>query len=164
MTSSDLHEFDLVLRSETRVATPAARVWACLADLRAWKPSIASIDRLEGEAGQVGEVLRVGQRAARGVVYVRMRTLQSEPAAWKVQTLETEDGRTTRGYVTYRLVEHQPDLTQVYAQMIARAAIERSMLPPACPPAEFVQTIVDATRKKLQADHALLRQLAEKAP
>ena len=161
MSSTDLHEFDLALRSDVRIAAPAPRVWACLEDLQAWKPSVASVARIDGKPGEIGEVLRIGQRGARAIVYVRMRTLQSEPVAWKVQTLETEDGRTTRGYVTYRLIEQQPDVIQVCAQLIARAAVERASIPPDCPPAEFVRTIADATRAKLDADHAMLRQLAE---
>jgi hypothetical protein len=160
MSSTELHEFDLALRSDVQIAARAARVWACLEDFQAWKPSVVSVDRVEGASGAIGEVLRVGQRGAHGVVHVRMRTLQSEPGAWKVQTLETEDGRTTRGYVTYRLVE-QGAATQVYAQLIARAAIVRTAIPPDCPSAEFVRTIADATRAKFDADHATLKRLAE---
>ena len=160
MSSIDLHEFDLALRSEVRIAASAARVWGCLGDLQAWKPSVVSVDRIDGETGEVGEVLRVGQRSAQGVVYVCMRTVETEEAAWKVQTLETDDGRTTRGYLTYRLIG-APDATQVYAQLVARAAVERSAIPPGSPPAEFARTIADATRTKLDADHARLRELAE---
>jgi hypothetical protein len=160
MTCTDFHEFDLALRSDVRIRAPAARVWACLEDLQAWKPSVVSVDRLEGVRGEAGELLRVGQRGVEGIVFVLMRTLQCEAAAWKVQTLETEDGRTTRGYLTYRLIE-QPSATDLHAQLLARAAVEHSAIPPGCSTGTFARSIADATRAKLDADHVLLKDLAE---
>ena len=91
MSSTELHEFDLALRSDVQIAARVARVWACLENLQAWKPSVVSVDRVEGASGEIGEVLRVCQRGAHGVVYVRMRTLQSEPGLALAEQLEHSD-------------------------------------------------------------------------
>ena len=162
MSPSDPHEFDLVLRSELTIeATPEA-VWAGLEQPAAWKPSVASIEHVAGLPGAAGEDLRVGQRATDGIVYVRMRTLASDPPRWKVQALDTEDGVTTRGYVTYRLVA-RAGTTEVYAQLVGRAALSAGAVPAGRTVAELAAEITEATRLKLDADHARLKRLVEQA-
>ena len=156
-------EFDLVLRSEVEVDAPRMRVWEQLERVQEWKASVVSVERIGGAPGEIGEALRIGQSRAGQVVYVHMKTLEQQPGAWKVQTLETEDGRTTRGYVAYTLHESQ-GRTQVIGQLIARASLPLEAVPSGQSADQASRMICEATRAKMDADHRVLKQRIEGRP
>lgn len=153
-------EFDLVIRDSVEIAAPPARVWEPLRRLQDWKASVASIESVEGVPGAVGEVLRVGQAAGERIVHVRMKTLAVEPGAWLVQTLETEDSRTTRGYVAYTLHD-RGGRTLLTGELIARASFPMAAVPRGQTAEHTAAAISEATRAKLQSDHLALKRHIE---
>jgi hypothetical protein len=153
-------EFDLVIHDVVEIAAPPDRAWQALRRLQDWKASVASIESLEGRPGAVGEVLRVGQSAGDRIVYVRMKTLASEPGAWLVQTLETEDGHTTRGYVAYTLHDRS-GRTLLVGELLARACLPLAAVPPGHTAEQAAAAVSEATRAKLQSDHLALKRRIE---
>lgn len=151
-------DFRLALRSRVSIAAPAATVWPLLSRLEAWKSSVVSIERLAGEPDSEGETLRVAQRPADVTVNTILRTLCVERDAWRVQSLTTEDGEATDGYVTYTL-DPVSDGTLVTCELVARC---RVAAPAATADVDaFARVVNEATRAKLDADHAVLKRLAE---
>lgn len=152
-------DFDLVIRSRIEIDAPPELVWKHLAALQEWKESVVSVERLSGDPDSEGETLRVGQRPADVVVHTLMRTVRLEPCSWKVQTLQTEDGRATQGYVLYAL-ERSTRGTNVSCEVVARCSVpvQRDASIEA---AEFARQANAATRAKLDADHVALKRLVE---
>ncbi len=155
-------EFDLAIRSRIEIGAPPAAVWSQLGRLQRWKSSVVSVERLAGETDAEGEMLRVGQRPGDTTVHTIMRTVRIEPWSWKVQTLQTEDGRTTDGYVAYSLEPAGTNGTRLSCEVIARCRVA----PPAgdaqgVSPAAFAHAVNESTRAKLDADHAVLKRLVE---
>jgi hypothetical protein len=75
-----------------------------------------------------------------------------------VQTLQTEDGRTTDGYVSYALEPEGPG-TRLRCEVIARCRI---VLPDGFDSVEdFARLVNGSTLAKLDADHAALKRLVE---
>lgn len=155
-------EFDLILHSQVVIKAPPSVVWEHLDRLQEWKPSVVSLERIEGARNEVGEVLRIGQKPANETVYVLQKTLQVEPNRRKVQTLTTEDGRTTNGYVIYSLVPEGGG-TRVMCDLVARASVPAAALNGRSP-AELSRLASAGTKAKLDADHQALKQLIERAP
>lgn len=158
MTAAPLVEFDLVIRSSIGIAAPPEDVWPHLSRVDGWKSSVVSLERLAGEPGAEGETLRIGQRPSDVTVHTIMRTLRAIPAEWQVQSLRTEDGQATDGYVAYTL---EPDGggTWVSCQVLARCRVP---LPSGIATAdEFARLANESTRAKLDADHAALKRLLE---
>jgi hypothetical protein len=157
-----LFEFALAIRSRIEINAPPAEVWSQLGRLQGWKSSVVSIERLAGEPDAEGETLRVGQRPGDTTVHTIMRTVRVEPGAWKVQTLQTEDGHTTDGYVAYSLDPAGANGTRLSCEVIARC---RVVPPPGdaegVPPAGFAHAVNESTRAKLDADHVALKRLVE---
>jgi hypothetical protein len=162
MTQAALVEFDLAIRSRIDIAVAPALVWPPLMRLKEWKASVVSIERLAGEPDAEGETLRIGQRPADVTVHMIMRTVRVEPFAWRVQTLQAEDGRSTDGYVAYSL-ESLANGTRLSCDVIARccvpapdgAALDRIA---------FARRANESTKAKLDADHAALKRLIEALP
>jgi hypothetical protein len=126
MMPSPAVEFDMAVRSVVTIDAPPAEVWSGLARLQDWKPSVVSVERLGGAAeGEEGETLRVGQRPGDSTVYVIMRTIRSLPHEWKLQTLRTEDGDATDGYVSYSLLAEQGG-TRLCCAAVARCRVQRT--------------------------------------
>lgn len=157
--SNDFHEFDLVMRSAVGIDAPAQAVWAALGKLQAWKPSVALVERIAGECDAIGEVLRVGQRAGDSIVYVTHRTIACERPSWKVQWLETEDGRSTRGYLVYSLAARGGG-TDLVGQLLARAALPRGTRPDLSDE-QASRMICEATQAKFHTDHLVLKRQVE---
>ena len=154
-------EFDLVLRSEMEIQASPAVVWRCLDRVTEWKRSVVSIERVRGTPGAAGEVLRLGQKPGNETVYVLMETLRLEPDSWKVQSLVTEDGRSTKGYLVYSLYARGSG-TFVVGELLARACLPAAAL--AGQTAEQASRMIcAATQAKLDADHQALKSLAESA-
>lgn len=158
--TSDFHEFDLAIRSEVQIGAPPDLVWRALDQPGEWKASVASVERVSGPRGGVGEVLRVGQRSGERLVFVTHRTVELEPFVWRVQWLETEDGRSTRGYLAYSL-DARGAGTQLVGQLLARAALPVGSIRGKCDE-EASRMIVRATRDKFHADHLALKRLVER--
>ena len=161
-TEAMLLEFDLAIRSRIEIAAPPAAVWSQLGRLQGWKSSVVSVERLAGEADAEGETLRVGQRPGDTTVHTIMRTVRIDPWAWKVQTLQTEDGHTTDGYVAYTLEPAGANGTRLSCEVVARCRV----VPPddvaeTVSPADFALAVNVSTRAKLDADHAVLKWLVE---
>jgi carbon monoxide dehydrogenase subunit G len=152
-------EFHLAIHSEIAISASPEVVWDYLDRPRDWKPSIVSIERLEGQPGQEGEILRIGQRPAHETVYVIMRTLRVEPYAWRVQTLSTEASRATDGFVIYRLLPEGAS-TRLACDVVARCAIAAGATGGRAP-AEFARSVNEATAGKLDVDHRALKALIE---
>jgi Polyketide cyclase / dehydrase and lipid transport len=157
-----LLEFDLAIRSRIEIGAPPAVVWSQLGRLQGWKDSVVSVERIAGEPDAEGETLRIGQRPVDTTVYTIMRTVRIEPEAWKVQTLQTEDGRVTEGYVAYTLESVGARRTRLGCEVMARCRV----LPPDgvagdASPTGFARAVNESTRAKLDADHAALRRLVE---
>lgn len=152
-------EFDIAVRSRVVIGVSPRMVWEWLEKPETWNSTIAGIDRLAGEPGRVGETLRVMQRRGDQTVATILRTLSVEPAAWRVQSLETEASRAAQGYVIYTLQEAGPG-TMVTGELVLHcvypqiAAGELSF-------DAFVQQASAATVRKLDEDHRLLKALAE---
>lgn len=159
MMPSPAVEFDMAVRSVVTIDAPPAEVWSGLARLQDWKPSVVSVERLGSAAeGEEGETLRIGQRPGDSTVYVIMRTIRSLPDEWKLQTLRTEDGDATDGYVSYSLIAEQEG-TRLCCAAIARC---RAPLPPGVGSGRDLERIVNvSTLEKLEADLARLKQLVE---
>lgn len=157
MSAPPLAEFHLALRSSVDIAASAAAVWTHLAQLRAWKRSVVSFERLAGPPDEEGETLRLGQRPADVTVHTIMRTLRSAAPTWKVQTLLTEDGRTTDGYVVYSL-QNVGAVTRVCCDVVARCRVP---LPADGDVVALARAANDSTRAKLDADHERLKRLVE---
>lgn len=153
-------EFHLAIHSEVEIAAPPPVVWQYLDRPRDWKPSIVSIERLDGQPGREGETLRIGQRPGDETVYVIMRTLRLEPYNRRVQTLSTEASRATDGYVIYTLV---PDgtATRLVCDVVARCEVAAAATGGKTA-AEFARTVNEATTSKLDADHRALKALIER--
>ena len=154
-------DFHLAIPSEVEIAAPPAVVWEYLDRPRDWKPSIVSIERLEGQPGQEGETLRIGQRPGDETVYVIMRTLRLEPYTWRVQTLSTEASRMTDGFVIYALAPSGTS-TRLACDVVARCAIAVGGVTGGKTPAEFARSVNEATAGKLDADHRALKALIER--
>jgi Polyketide cyclase / dehydrase and lipid transport len=150
-------EFDLAIRSQIDIAAPAPIVWSALSNLRAWKTSVVSVERLAGEADCEGETLRIGQRPMDVTVHTIMRSVRVQKPHWKIQTLQTEDGRATDGYVLYTL-EPFGSGTRICCQVIAQCRVPD---PGTMPQPAFARHVNEATRAKLDADHMILKRLLE---
>ncbi len=158
MSDPPIAEFDLAISSRIDIAAAPERVWPCLARPQDWKPSVVSVERLAGEPEAEGETLRIGQRPVDVTVHTIMRTVRSDAPRWKVQTLQTEDGRTTDGYVSYALEPAGPG-TRLRCEVVARCQIA---LPDGFDAVEDFARLVNAsTLAKLDADHTALKHLVE---
>jgi len=157
--SGGLIEFDLVIRSEVEINAALPVVWNYLSRVQEWKPSVTSVERVQGAAGSIGEVLRLGQRSGDDIVHVIHKTLQLEGNNWRVQSLETEDGRTARGYLVYSLYERGAG-TLLAAELLARACIPEAVAG-ALSAEQASRKICEATRAKFHADHLALKRLIE---
>jgi hypothetical protein len=157
--SNDSHEFDLVARSAVGIDAPPEVVWAALARLEEWKASVTFVERSAGEPDAAGEVLRVAQQAGERLMYVTHRTIECARPSWKVQWLETEDGRSTRGYLVYSLAA-QGGGTLLTGLLLARAALPRGTMPD-LPADDAARMICEATQAKFHADHLVLKRLVE---
>lgn len=153
------HEFDLAVRSRLLIGAPPQKIWDCLENLRAWKPSVVGVERLAGEPGQVGEILRVAQLRADRTVSTILRTLCVDPLAWKVQSLRTEANDAAEGYLIYTLEERR-GVTQVTAEFIAHCEFPAAELGDLSLE-EFYRLTHVATVRKLDEDHQRLKALAE---
>ena len=151
--------FHLVIRSTIVIDASASVVWQYLERPRDWKPSIVSLERLAGEPGQVGETLRLGQRPGDETVYVRMQTLQAEPAVRRVQTLTTEADSSIDGFVMYALTA-VGNGTHLACDVVARCTLPNEALSGRSV-SDFAQTVNEATAAKLDADHRALKALIE---
>lgn len=160
---NDLVEFDLILHGKVCIAKPPVPVWDCLARLTDWKESVVSVERMAGSADTVGEVLRIGQRPAGQTVYVLQTTLGLAIPHWKTQSLVTEDGVTTSGYITYSLVE-QDRSTIVICNVTAKVRVPAAATEQAGGLELFARAANASTREKLEADHRKLKQFAERKP
>lgn len=152
-------EFDLAVRSRMLINARPQRIWDCLENLRAWKPSVVAVERLAGEPGRAGETLRVAQLRADRTVSTILRTLCVDPLAWKVQSLRTEADEAAAGYMIYTLDDRRSD-TQVTAEFVAHCqlpAVELGDLSVT----EFYRLVHIATARKLDEDHQRLKALAE---
>lgn len=155
-------EFDLILHSEIDIARSAAVVWPYLDRLREWKDSVVSVERAAGKPDEVGGVLRIGQRPGTQTVYVLQKTLGLQVPRWRVQTLETEDGITTSGYICYSLVESAGH-TQVICSVAARVRVPASSAEQAGGIEKLALAANVDTQTKLDADHRALKQLVERS-
>ncbi|MEI6720213.1 MAG: SRPBCC family protein [Betaproteobacteria bacterium] len=153
-------EFHLVIRSEIEIGAPPPVVWGYLDRPRDWKPSIVSIEHLDGPPGQEGETLRIGQRPVDETVYVIMRTLRLEPYARRVQTLTTEASRATDGFVIYTLAPLGTS-TRLACEVVARCVVPSGAIAGRTA-AEFTRVVNEATAAKLDADHHTLKALIER--
>ncbi len=151
-------DFRLALRSRVAIAAPPAAVWTVLGRLDAWKTSVVAMERLAGAPDEEGETLRVDQRPADVTVSTILRTLRVERGAWRVQSLSTADGETTEGYVTYTL-DPVGDGTLVTCELVARCRVAAPEAPVDVD--AFARQVNEATRAKLDADHASLKRLVE---
>jgi hypothetical protein len=160
VSESPIAEFDLAIRSRIDIAAAPERLWPHLARLQDWKTSVVSVERLAGEPDAEGETLRIGQRPVDVTVYTIMRTVRSVAPHWKIQTLRTEDGLMTDGYVSYSL-EPEGSATRLRCDVIARCRIA---LPDGFDAVEdFARLANESTLAKLDADHAALKRLVEAA-
>lgn len=153
------HEFDLAIRSEVQIHASPEVVWRGLGRIDAWKSSVAAIEPLCGPAGGPGEVVRVAQRAGDRLVHVTHRTIVLEPGSWRVEWMETGNGRSVRGYLVYSL-RPEGDGTLLIGELLARAAMPAGSTPGRSDE-EASRIIVEATREKFHADHLVLKRLAE---
>ena len=157
--SGEAFEFDLAIRSEIEIGAPPSLLWEYLDRTREWKASVDSIERIDGTSREVGEVLRVGQRAAVGVVYTRLRTLQLKPNEWKMQSLITEDGRIPVGYLIhslYRIGAH----TRLVCDLLTRCHLPAGELA-GHTTQEFARIASQATQAKMDSDMRVLKKLVE---
>jgi hypothetical protein len=153
--------FDLAIRGRVDIAASPESVWPQLARVERWKSSVVSVEHVEGPAGDVGELLRVGQKSAKETVFVLMRTLSLEAPSLRVQSLATEAGPEVRGYVIYS-VDRQPRGCRVTCDLVARCELLPSALD-GRPIESLARDITEATRVKLDSDHAALKALIERA-
>ena len=156
-----LAEFDLILHGELRIDQGAAEIWSWLERFAEWKESVVSVECVAGARGAIGEVLRIGQRPVGQTVYVLQKTLGLEFPRWKIQSLITEDGVSTNGYVSYTLVE-QDRGTLVICNVMATVRVPIAAVTQAGGLEAFARAANDATREKLEADHQRLKSLAER--
>ena len=154
-------EFHLVLHSEVRIARIPAVVWPYLNRLTEWKDSVVSLERIAGSVDEIGETLRIGQRPAEETVYVLQETLGQERHRWRTQSLVTEDGTTTRGYIHYLLLQQEVESSVVICSVTASVRVPEIQSQKAGSLRAFASTANDATQRKLDADHARLKQLVE---
>lgn len=161
MSGADL-EFHIALRSEVAIEAPPQIVWDYLDRQQEWKPSIVSLERRAGNAGEAGEVLRIGQRPGDETVHVFMQMLRVTPNTWRVQTLVTEASNAVDGYVLYSL-RPEGSTTQLCCEFVARCRIPVATAGDVSP-AEMASRTSAATAAKLDADHQLLKALVERAP
>ena len=153
-------EFDLVLRSEIEIARAPAIVWPFLNRLREWKDSVVSVEHLAGASDTEGELQRIGQRPTGETVYVLHKTLRVRIPRWRVQTLNTEDGVSTNGYIIYSLADHG-GVTLLTCDVAARVRLTAPV--PAVGVEQIARAANEATQAKLDADHKTLKRLVEEA-
>lgn len=154
--------FDLVLHGEIEIERAPEAVWPCLGRLREWKDSVVSLERIRGEANAVGEVLRIGQRPGRETVYMLQETLAARAPRWRIQSLRAEDGVSANGYIAYTLVDMGAH-TLVVCDVAAKVQVTAAAVQQAGGIHALARTANDATQAKLDADHAALKRLVEKA-
>jgi len=153
-------EFDIVVRSEITIDAPPEAVWYQLSRLQEWKDSIHSLERIAGQPGEVGEVLKIGQRRGDRIVFVTQKTLETIAPSRKVEYLETEDGKAARGYIIYSMVD-QGASTWVCCDLLIRSAVPFERVEGAGVEHMAGQARL-ATREKLDADHRVLKSMLEK--
>jgi hypothetical protein len=158
--SEALVDFHIALRSEIEITAPVSAVWQRLEQPRDWKPSIVSIERIDGQPGEEGETLRLCQRRGEETAYLIMRTLGVQPGRWRVQTLTTEDRPDADGFVIYAL-EPTTTGTRLVCDFVARCLADARAIGGATI-AEFARNVSAATSQKLDADHLLLKMLVER--
>ena len=161
MSDAETLEFCFAMRSEIAIAAMPDEVWGVLQRPREWKPSIVSLERLGGAAGEVGEVLRLGQRPGTETAYVRMETLRAVRPSWRVQTLDTEQGGEIRGFVVYSL-RLDGTGTRLCCDFVANCRMP-VRLEAGMTGSEFTRRVSDATLEKLDADHRRLKALVERS-
>jgi hypothetical protein len=153
-------EFHLAIHSEIDIDASPEVVWSWLDRPREWKPSIVSLERLDGEPGQEGESLRLGQRPGAETVHVLMQTLRAEPYARRVQTLRSEASRAVDGFVIYSLAPAGA-ATRLACEVVARCVVPGAAAAGASP-VDFARGVNAATAAKLDADHRTLKALVER--
>lgn len=158
-TETEYREFDLVIRSEIIINASAQIVWGQLQRLEQWKDSIQSLEHIAGMPGQVGDVVRIGQRRGQNVVYVTQEALAIQPGRWKVEYLQTLDRQAARGYIVYSLYPMASG-TLVACDLLLRTALPSAQVDGSDPELTF-NTARVATQEKLDADHAVLKKLSE---
>lgn len=155
----EYREFDLVIRSEITIEATATAIWARLNRLEEWKESIDSLEHIAGTTGQAGDVIRIGQRRGESIVYVTQETLAVQPARFKVEYLQTEDGSAARGYIVYSLYAQAPG-TLVVCDLLLRASVAADQLA-----GNSLERISNKARtgtlEKLDSDHLALKALCE---
>ena len=160
MTSAEL-EFHLAMRSEITIDASPAIVWSFLDRPRDWKPSIVSLECIAGTRGTEGEMLRVGQRPAGETVHVIMQALRLVPPSWRVQTLVSEHSRAVDGFVLYSL-SPIGSATGVSCEFVARCRVPTASIGGRTLEV-FAHELNEATARKLDADHQMLKELVERS-
>lgn len=153
-------QFHLAIHSEIEIEATPQVVWQWLDRPCEWKPSIVSLERLDGLPGQAGELLRLGQRPGTETVYMRMQTLRAEPYVRRVQTLCSEASRAVDGFVVYSLAP-MGSATRLACDVVARCVLPSDAVAGGSV-AEFAQSVNAATAAKLDADHRTLKALIER--
>ncbi|MGH8033693.1 MAG: SRPBCC family protein [Lysobacterales bacterium] len=156
---TDFIEFDLAVRSEIILPAAPEAVWDPLDRIKTWKDSVASVETIEGEPDTVGQVIRVGQRRGDKIVYVTHRKLVNHRPVWKVEYLQTEDGRSSRGYLVYSLFEQGPQ-TLLVCEVLIKGAVPETELGGQTTVA-MIETIRLVTQQKLENDLKVLKHLIE---
>jgi hypothetical protein len=159
-SASRLVEFALALHSEVEIFRPAAVVWRYLDVPSEWKDSVVSLEHVDGPKGALGEVLRIGQRPGTTTVHVLHKTLGMMMPRWKLQSMITEDGVTTDGYVIYTLIERD-GRTLVVCNVAAKIRVPGSDATQAGGIERLARAANEATLAKLDADHSRLKELLE---
>lgn len=157
-----LVEFDLALHAEVEICGPATLVWPYLDLMREWKDSVVSVEHIDGTPGTVGEVRRIGQRPGPTTVHVLHKTLAMMAPRWKIQSMVTEDGTTSDGYVIYTLIERD-GRTLVLCDVAAKVRVPSSNVPLVGGIEQLARAANETTLAKLDVDHSRLKRLIERS-
>ncbi len=155
----DFVEFDLAIRTAIDIAASPSTIWNWLCRTQDWKDSVASVERLDGAADAIGEVLRIGQRSGDTIVFTVLTTINQRPAEWKMQSLVTEDGRIPSGFVLNTLIPRGANTRLLY-DLVARCRVPSAALN-SLTVAQLAQAATQNTQTKMDADLEHLRRQVE---
>ena len=152
-------EWNLIVRSEVLIEASPSEVWELVDRLQEWKESIASLECLEGAAGQEGAVLRIGQRSGDQISYLILKTLRRRRPEWTVFEVTVENSPATQGYFVYSLYERGSQ-TLLVNDLLVRYGDSVADLH--CSSIEAATRVMqEATQTKLDNDNRKLKRLVE---
>jgi len=155
--ADDVKKFDLIVRTEITINTPASEVWPFLFKAQEWKQSIGKLERVAGEPNQEGETIRVTPKGAeenQGYYIKYVRVVEDRQLVIKIFNIP-DDG--TVGFSDFSLFESNGKthmIYDVYVEYRLTGMSDEEVR-------KFGQRAYEGTKNKLESENQRLKELIE---